>query len=371
MSAHAIRRNGCYGRAVTEGDNRAHRLPIRAMTKESRDLELFAACFAKNSAARTPESLRWQYVDNPSGELFVDFAVANDRLAAIYATLPVRMRIDGVVGLALQSVDTITDVDFRGKGLFLELARTTYARAQAAGAALVYGFPNAKSAHGFFERLEWTRLDPVPFLIRPLRTSYVFSQLKLGAYTKYLPDVALFLDRHRVPRRGRLEIIERFDERATELWHSFAATCRVAVERDARYLNWRLVDKPFETYETEGVFDGVRLVAFVTTAVKDKHGGRIGYVMESLCAPGRERDLRLLFSRALGRMVRHGADVALAWCLPTSPTFTSFLRSGFVPFPERLRPIELHAGARNFSSDAAVARERQSWYLSYTDADTT
>jgi len=361
-------------------------LTFRPMRREPGELERFARCFANNGSPKRPEVLAWQYADNPTGELFVDFALppgpAGD-LAAIYATLPVRIRIAGQVTLATQSVDTITDAGFRGRGLFVRLAKATYARAAAAGAKLVYGFPNGQSAHGFFERLDWTTLDPVPFLIRPLRTRYLVERLPLGAYARFVPDLPLFVSLDpivgwfggRFGRPGRLEPITRFDERATALWHAVAGDSLVGVERDARYLNWRLVDKPIEKsierYDNAAVTDGDRLTAFASHCVKDKHGGRIGYLMEALARPGERGALRMLVSRALADMTRQGADVALAWCLPHSPSYRVLLAAGFVPFPERFRPIELHAGVRAF--DAGLARtvaDRDRWYLSYLDSDT-
>jgi hypothetical protein len=93
--------------------------------------------------------------------------------------------------------------------------------------------------------------------------------------------------------------------------------------------------------------------------------------MEALARPGERGALRRLVSRALADMTRQGADVALAWCLPHSPSYRVLLAAGFVPFPERYRPIELHAGVRAF--DASLARtvaDRNRWYLSYLDSDT-
>jgi len=92
--------------------------------------------------------------------------------------------------------------------------------------------------------------------------------------------------------------------------------------------------------------------------------------MESLCRPGQRKALRMLLREALAEMANAGADVALAWCLPHSAPYSTYMRSGFLPFPERMRPIELHFGARSFTTDAEACQHRESWYLSYLDSDT-
>jgi hypothetical protein len=350
---------------------------IRPMARTARELELFDACFTRNGAPRDLDVLRWQYLDNPTGELFVDFAVAGeDRLAAIYASIPVMFRVAGARRLGIQSVDTMTDRDFRGQGLFLELAKQTYARAAEAGVALVYGTPNGSSAHGFFQRLEWRDLDPLPFLIRPLRARWVLEKLKLARAAELLPELRIPVGRGRADARPikRIKRIERFDERFTRLWDDFARGVGIAVERDARYLDWRL-GKPGEDYRSHvferGGQDGGEILAFVSHCTKHKERSRIGYIMEAMCTQDGARPLRDLLRGALADMMAQDADVALAWCLPHSPTYASYLRLGFVPFPRRLWPIELHVGARSFDpAIAAQVHDRRAWYLSYLDSDT-
>jgi len=349
----------------------------RSMTSSASDLAMFAACFAKNDSPRPLESLDWQYRKGPTARTFVDISVADEagqapRLAAIYATLPLFLRVAGERRLAVQSLDTLTDRDFRGKGLFVRLAEATYERAANEGAACVYGFPNGNSAPGFFGKLGWRSLDPIPFLIRPLRSRYVAARLKLAGAARLLPDVRLApRSPPRVPSGATLVEVDRFDERFTDLWTDFARDIGVAVDRDAAYLNWRLVEKPGESYRRVALVHAGRVTAFVAFSLKEKHGGCVGYVMELLHARSFAEHARFLLALATAELVRQGADVALAWALRDSPNFSTYLRSGFLPFPERLRPIELHFGVRAFDrSVARVLEDRANWYLSYLDSDT-
>lgn len=351
--------------------------PIRAMAPTAEDLAAFGVAFAQNSERpRTERALAWQYLENRVGKLFVDVATAAPEggFAAIYATLPGTFRIGQVRRLGLQSLDTLTAPAFRGRGLFLKLANRTYERAALEGAALVYGFPNGNSAHGFFKKLDWRPLDPVPFLIRPLSLRFAAERLHLPAgLVAGTPDVQI-----RNPLgglvmgRGLVEL-QRADERVTHLWERFARRVGVAVERDASYLQWRLFEKPGESYRTLAMERDGELDALCSYTVKDKHGGRIGYVMELLCEPS-PRGL-LAASRLLGASVRamaaDRADSALAWCFHHSFTFPVFVRHLFVPLPIKLRPIELHFGARALDhSLASLIEQRSAWYISYLDSDT-
>ncbi|MEZ4238041.1 MAG: GNAT family N-acetyltransferase [Myxococcota bacterium] len=240
-------------------------LQVRPMGAEPRtleeDLEQFAACFRDNGDPKDLRHLRWQYADNPvvrgaiaaaeagradgitrAGGVFTDFAVATngvERLGAIYATFPVEMQVGPHRVVGVQSLDTLTDQHHRGQGLFTKLASAVYQRCRQSGVALVYGFPNASSAPGFFGKLGWTRLDPVPFLILPLRSRYFLRQagLKSRRALKLVPD--------RLPRRHRppmaaadeeVTVALALDPAVDGLWEVFADHVRTAVVRDRRYL---------------------------------------------------------------------------------------------------------------------------------------
>lgn len=351
-------------------------VPTRPMRADAHDLELFRACFAKNSERpRSKESLEWQYFANTTGKLFVDVALApgEQKLAAIYASLPGYMRIAGQRRLMLQSLDTLTDADFRGRGLFVKLAKETFRRAADDGAALIYGFPNGSSAPGFFKKLGWSPLDPVPFLLRPLRLSYAADKLKLPAAARAIvPSTPLVAPFGRRRRKGVVELASA-DARITKLWERFSTGIGVAIDRDARYFDWRVFRRPDAGYRTFAFDDGTDLKALVVFTIKDKHGGRIGYVMEVLhdgTFAGKRAASHLL-GLTIREMSDAGADSVLAWSMAHSPSFPIYARHAFFPLPERLRPIELHFGVRAFDDAiAGLVTQREQWYLSYLDADT-
>lgn len=267
-----------------------------------------------------------------------------------------------------QSLDTLTDSRHRGQGLFPKLAASVYGRAQADGLSFVYGFPNGNSAPGFFNKLGWVNLDPVPFLIRPLRSGYITG--KLDPRLARLPDLPLPLPPFR-QARARLERVERFDERHELLWRRYARGVGVAVDRTAEYLNWRLVDKPGAEYRRIQLTRDERVVGFAAYRVVPKHGGTIGYLMELVTDEREPRAAAHLMWAVLHGMRRAGADAALAWNFKHSANHSDYRNVGFLPLPERLRPIELHFGVLPLdAADAPTLCSRDSWYLSYCDSDT-
>lgn len=350
-------------------------LSIHSMEASAAGVARLGALFAGNHDPKDARALGWRYLRNPTGRVFVELALdeANGAVAGAYCVSPALFKLGPETVLGVQSIDTLTDSAYRGRGLFQRLAQSSYDRCAAADAALVYGFPNGSSAFGFFERLGWTRMDPVPFLVRPLRLRYLLA--RLGAPPSVLdrtPRRALIgSTTDVVPPPGReLRVITEFDESFDALWTSFSADVGVAVHRSASYLRWRFSENPIGRYKTLAIFERGELIAYVIFRVAEKHGGRVGYVMELLHRPGRHADASIALRQALVEMARSEVDVVLAWCLEHSANRAAYRRQGFVTLPERVRPIELHFGARHLRGSNVAVCNRRSWYLSYCDSDT-
>ncbi|MDB5477232.1 MAG: hypothetical protein JWP49_2743 [Phenylobacterium sp.] len=105
------------------------------------------------SARFTPQAIAWRYRDNPSGRVVGTDAWDGGRLAAHYVTCPTEAIVDGRPVKGLLSLNTATDPDYQGRGLFTALAEASYERGRAAGYAFVIGVANANSTPGFLRRL--------------------------------------------------------------------------------------------------------------------------------------------------------------------------------------------------------------------------
>jgi GNAT superfamily N-acetyltransferase len=296
--------------------------------------------------------LEWKFSRNPSSEGIIAVARKDEEVIGVNAFMPSRFKYFDRRLIAYQSMDTIVSPSARGQGVFGKLINAFYRESDA---SILYGFPNRNSSPGFFGKLGWKPFGPMPLLIRPLRTGYFLRRA-----ARFLPNVRVPL----LKRRSRdVERLDRLGDSATQAWTRFSAGIGCAVERDADFLNWRLCGHPTERYTLLGGAQG----AFAAYTVAQKHGGRIGYLMEAI---GENRAIRPLITTALHEMRDQGADAALACCLPWSPNYRAYRKAGFYPFPARLRPILINLGARALKEDSAGAEEARNWYVSYLDSDT-
>jgi GNAT superfamily N-acetyltransferase len=121
---------------------------------------LFSRCFPQAKPFED-RYLSWLYADNPDGSVLGYDAWSEGRLAAHYVCIPARAIVHGVSRPVLLSLNTATDPDFQGQGLFTKLADATYQLGASRGFASVYGIANANSTPGFVRKLGFTLVSPL------------------------------------------------------------------------------------------------------------------------------------------------------------------------------------------------------------------
>lgn len=327
-------------------------------------------CFELNGSPKEVNKIKWQYFENPEKSNHVEISYDENakKTAGIYAVFNVKFKIGDNEFVGVQSLDTLVDLNYRGIGLFKTLAKNVYDKVIKSDRALVYGFPNGNSIHGFKKNLKWEVLDPIPFLIKPLRSKYFTDKVK---FLKFLPNLKLSFSRFKNENNCVIRENIPFPKEVNVLWDSFSSNFEVAVVRNQEYLNWRY-SKPGENYQTAHYYnnDGDYL-GYIIYVVKEKHGGKIGYIMELIFDTNMSNIGEKLLNFAIHKINKKKADCILAWSFEHSPNYISFKNKRFLKMPEKIRPIELHFGVRSFKDDfAKLLYDRKNWYLSYSDSDT-
>lgn len=295
--------------------------------------------------------LDWKFANNPAGSGKIAVCREGADIVGLNAFMAGAFE-DGVA--AFQSMDTIVAPEARGQGVFNKLVNRFY---EEQPGDILYGFPNLSSSPGFFGRLGWQQLGPAPMLVKPLRAGIFLKRLH-----RLLPDfpVSLF-----PPKMPSIRNVAKFDQKVEQVWSDFAMTNRVrlGLRRDATFMNWRLFDHPLAQYDGWAAGDE----AFGASCIEDKHGGRIGYVMDAFGSEGGVVDL---INGIVHKMHGQAVDAIFAWVLPHSSNYRAYRNAGFLPLPDRIRPIRLNFGARPLKAPGASVSPIRDWYLSYLDSDT-
>lgn len=113
----------------------------------------------------TNKTFQYWYLDNPNGKVVSFNAIYGDNIAAHYALIPLKLRINDRIVLGLLSMATVTHPNHRGKGLFKTLAKATYDYAAQQGFEFVIGVANANSYPGFIKYFDFQDVGQLEVLL--------------------------------------------------------------------------------------------------------------------------------------------------------------------------------------------------------------
>lgn len=341
-------------------------------------VQRIASIFERNADTKPLEGLRWMYVDNSAGGAVSCMAVSPDGDdAAVYSIMRVRLLLNGEEVVASQSIDTLTDSHHRGKGLFFKLASAVYDAAGSDGVLLVYGFPNSNSAPGFFKRLGWVRGEHPPYMLYLNNLLYPIKKYT-GGFSSLRVDNFVFnwflwvKELWGGDKNASVEDFDSFKDIGYDsLWAKFSKKLNATVNRDSDYMEWRFVKKPGCNYKIKGIFVDGMLVAIAVYTVLEKHGGKIGYLMDFIHDPDYERQAAILMRGVVKEICKVGADAILAWNKAGFINNSIYRKSLFFPLPRVLQPIKLYFGMRWFGrGEESPPFNANEFYISYADSDT-
>ena len=147
------------------------RITIRAATDDDFDaiIAMGVRCLGWNGDQRDRDFFRWKHHENPFGRSPAWVAESGDRLAGFRTFMRWRF-VHGTNGETLEmvrAVDTATDPDFQGRGIFRDLTMAAVEELTADGIDAVFNTPNDKSRPGYL-KMGWVELGRPSVRLRPL-----------------------------------------------------------------------------------------------------------------------------------------------------------------------------------------------------------
>jgi hypothetical protein len=288
---------------------------------EVRLLEAHNRQFAATDGTRSMAHWRWKYLDNPTGQVHIVLADHRQHgIVGCYITLPVPVQVDGRATVAGQPVDLFVLAEFRRAGqrpgLFVNCALKHYELFGGTGPgqnAFHYGWavPNWRIGRRY---LQYQMIRDWDFL---------FREIAGGAPPR---AVSGELEMRPLPRCGA-------DHDA--LWQALAPAFRIAIVRDARYLNWRYADahdRSYRMFECRERRSG-RLRGLCVYAQNDFLMPNTAYLVDWLCPPDDEECTDTMLGHVEQLAVQNGAAVIATTFEKPDPRFLKFQRRGYLVYP--------------------------------------
>lgn len=267
--------------------------------------DMYREVFGDEAAEQSRQRWRWQYEENPhcppeGPEIWV--AKEDGRVLGQYATMPVRLKVADRILRASWGMDVMVRPDLQRKGVGSRLFVYWDKQVEAS-----LGLGLSKASHTLFQKLQWKDVGPVPCYTRILDPKPLVAR-RLGQLAALgLSPVAravlslLFPVRpsasgpsatHVVPLEGP------FDDSFDDLWEAVSPEYDFVAERKARYLEWKYRKVPYVRYEIYRALRGGELTGYVVLRATERHGVRLGMIVDWLAHPDDTEALDALVDRA-------------------------------------------------------------------------
>lgn len=116
---------------------------------------------------KSEDTWRWKHIDNPFGESPVLVAEEEGELIGVRALMRWGWTDDTRNYQAVRAVDTATDPNHQGKGIFKKLTTTLLEEVKNDGVDFVFNTPNEKSMPGYL-KMGWQKAYKLPVRIKPM-----------------------------------------------------------------------------------------------------------------------------------------------------------------------------------------------------------
>jgi hypothetical protein len=322
-----------------------------------------------------PEYIKWQYHDNPAGEVCMYLAVADNKIVGNYSILPIGLIIDGEETLGSVSVNTLTHKDYRGvnKRIFTTLAEITYNYAfKDRGIKNVYGVPNQNSYLGFTKILGFKDIGCMDLLIKInnlgniLRLKNRFVPVRLFNLVSkiFRSNIKLKVD------NLHIKTIDRFDDRFNEFWNENKGLFSNFVARTKEYLNWRYVDNPVRRYKIFSLCDNARKIrGYIVCRQTEIKGIKTGLIGDLLVTQNDIDVTDLLIKQAQDYFYKQDVDIFGVLMFNHIPYYKVFLKNGFLKCPKMFEPQPFPMIIRSLDEKDNNLYDKENWYLTMGDYD--
>jgi hypothetical protein len=159
-----------------------------------------------------------------------------------------------------------------------------------------------------------------------------------------------------------------FDENYNKLWDIMSNSVNNGVNLDARYVNWRYIEKPNNTYKILSYVDGDRVMGYLIYDTKKIFGTHIGFIMDIIADPQNDIVVNSLIDYAKNELFQKGVTIISALSFKENIFYKNLKGRVFFNIPKKLLPQKNYFSINKFfESDNDF--EVNKWHISWGNHD--
>lgn len=352
---------------------------------EEQIIELFKKVFRKTMGpSESHNHWEWEYKKNPTNILTLILGWDDKRLVGQYAALPNRIITNGKIRTGALSLDSMTDPDYSGRGVFTNAGKTLYSCLSKKKISFVYGFPNANVIYARTNKLDWKIISKqIPIYIRPLQITPIFKNVikveLLGNILSILEQQCIKISEKWASeiRKNRNVIIVRrenaFGTWANDLWHKCKNQHKIWLIRDLEYLEWRYNARPESEYHIYTAWHKNEISGYMVSTEQSVGGHKVTFILDLLANKKVEGACDALLRKSISDARSNGSSMLCSILMPNSAYRIRFIKHLFIVVPRVLLPQKTFFGGRLICRDKDLKTstffDPNSWQITWGDTD--
>jgi len=159
-----------------------------------------------------------------------------------------------------------------------------------------------------------------------------------------------------------------FDKNYNELWDIMSKSVNYGVNLDDRYINWRYIEKPNNTYRILSYVYGGRVMGYLIYRTKKDFGTHIGFIMDIIADPNNKNVINSLIHYAKKELFQEGVTIISALSFKGNIFYQNYKDTGFFNAPQKFLPHKSYFSINNFIESENDFKVNK-WHISWGNHD--
>jgi len=281
------------------------------------------------------EHWRWKYLENPTGLNNIVYMTDNSTIVGCDHTFFKTVKMGENTIIAGISGDTATHKNYRGRGIYKELAAAKKQIRKSQGGIFGYWITINPIFIEYAKKLQRpTFPHPISNMFKILDVEQYFGPTRLTE--KGIKKIGYLIlskkNKSEIMEDGDLEVrlIKNFDEKADTFWSKIKNHYNFIIERDSTYLNYRYCDHRAGKYSVYALFEKNEMYGYIVLGEKQTGEKRTGIILDLLTLPNLGKGIDLLIQSAFEYYSQKGINRVFCWAIEGHPLRKALLKHGFV-----------------------------------------
>jgi hypothetical protein len=331
---------------------------------------LFNLVFKQN---RSLNGWHWLFGENPASLNLISIAEVAGKIVGQHANVPLYFRFKNETLKTVQSVDHLVHPGFRGGKIIRDTYRLSLDLFAREGVSFAYGFPNEIYYPFGKKMLKYRDLCPLSTLFKRLNWRLAFKKRFPGLPSFLQSGIQkLSADLYRLrlilnslgKRKLSIKRISSLDSDIDKLWEMTKDRYGIMAVRDLRFLKWRYMDNPQNSYEIF-VAQHKKPLGYIVTKISRKGEHLVGYIVDILSI-NKTVD-NFLIGTTLSYFISKGVDYSLCRILKEDEVYNILLDYGFRKKEAFLPDIPVIYQVYDDKMDLPFFKDLRNWHLTYGD----